>query len=129
MMSKEEFSRLTEIAERKKKLMTEGELYRSRITASRQMIRHSLDVQSLSKIALSHFAGIAYARLEDIVSLKGISVSLSTLIPVVLQGISFLSKRSFLKRGSLLIGGLLVFAYQVVKKRKEMHSNTDQDGR
>ena len=125
MMSKEEFSRLTEIAERKKKLVTEGELYRSRITASRQMIRHSLDVQSLSKIALSHLAGIAYARLENIVSLKG--VSLPTLIPVVLQGISFLSKRSFLKRGPLLIGGLLVFAYQVVKKRKEMHGNTSVD--
>ena len=107
------------LAQRKAQLVAQGAAYRSGISAAQHSVKADLSVDELAKSALSHVVSAVYAAFKSRTGIAG--ANLQTLLPLVIGGVSALSKRSLLKpvmRGALVLGAVATAVAFVVKKRK-----------
>ena len=93
-------------AERKQKLLQEGARYRADMLVSRDIVRANLNSKSLASIVLGRMTGIASSVFSNPINLK--SANLQTLLPLLLTGASWLSRRH--ARKPLLIGAAVIAA-------------------
>lgn len=107
------------LAQHKAQLVAQGAAYRSSIRAAQHAIRADLSVDALTRSAISHVASTAFAAFKSRTGIAGVNVQ--TLLPLVIGGVSALSKRSLLKpvlRVTLLLGAAAGALALVAKKRK-----------
>ena len=107
------------LAQHKAQLVAQGAAYRSSVKAAQHAIKADLTVGELTRSALSHVASAAYAALKSRTGIAGINVQ--TLLPLVIGGVSALSKRSLLKpalRVALLLGAVATVVAVVAKNKK-----------
>jgi hypothetical protein len=108
--------------DRKKQLIAQGAVYRAEVLLARQATEASLRPDSLARGILQQAAvmAIAMIRNRNVAGLPG--MNLQTLLPIVMGGISALSKRkSLLKtivRGAAIAGTAAGVAAIVSKKKK-----------
>jgi hypothetical protein len=109
------------VADRKKMLIAQGAVFRAEIMASKEIAHASLHPDSLAKGAINH---IMLAALGAFKSRSGPSIagiSLQTVMPLLLSGMSMLSKNSRLKpmmRAALAVGAAGIAAALVWKRKK-----------
>ena len=118
-MTRESDSTANSLEERKKHLIAEGALYRSRFHYSKDVVAANLHAESLAKAAVNHLMATAYTAFAGSGGLKGLN--LQSILPLLISGVSILSKRSLIKplfRGVLVIATLGVTAKLLLKKRK-----------
>jgi hypothetical protein len=87
-------------AERKQQLLQEGAAFRADMVRSRDIVRANLNSRSLATILLGRMTGIASSVFGDPGRFR--ARSLPAMLPLLLTGASWLSKRC--TRKSLLIG-------------------------
>lgn len=107
------------LAQRKAQLVAQGAAYRAGIRVAQHSLKTDLSVDELAKSALSHVASAAYAAFKSRTGIAG--ANLQTLLPLLIGGVSALSKRSLLKpvmRIALLLGAAAAAVAVVAKKRK-----------
>ncbi|WP_188396230.1 hypothetical protein [Oxalicibacterium flavum] len=113
------------LAQQKERLRQQCRAYRSGIGQSRQVVRSQLGREALAKTALglvSARAQSAFANVSDLVHVGNLSgIKLQKLLPVVLSGISLLSRRSVLKpvvRGLTVVSAVGAGLYFFARKKK-----------
>lgn len=123
--------------ERKRKVLAQGALYRLGVMEAREVVRENLSAESLAKTALNrvfHAATSVFGggkSLQSLKSLKSLSsasgVNMQTVTPLLLTGVSLLSKRWL--RKPLMYGGILSavggLAYYLSRRRS---SGADEEG-
>jgi len=106
------------LVHRKAQLVTQGAAYRFEIRAAAKSVTDDLHLGQLVKSALGHMAVAAYAAFKS--RAEGGGAKLRALLPLVIGGVSALSRRSPLKpalRVALLLGaGAVVW---LVKNKRE----------
>ncbi|RZI44305.1 hypothetical protein EGT07_02450 [Herbaspirillum sp. HC18] len=108
--------------DRKKQLIAQGAVYRAEVLLAREAAEASLRPDSIARSVLQQAAilAIAVIRNRNIAGLPGLN--LQTLLPLVMTGVSALSRhRSLLKtilRGAALAGTAAGVAALVAKKKK-----------
>jgi hypothetical protein len=115
------------LAQHKAQLVAQGAAYRSSIRAAQHAIRADLSVNELTRSVLSHVASTAYAAFKSRTGIAG--VNLQTLLPLVIGGVSALSRRSLLKpvlRVALLLGAAAAALALVAKKKKANQKRRDE---
>ena len=113
-------------SQHKAQLVAQGAAYRSSIRAAQHAMRADLSVDALTRSVLSHVAATAYAAFKSRTGIGGIN--LQTLLPLVIGGVSALSKRSLWKpvlRGTLFLGAAAA-ALALVAKRKKANQRRDE---
>ncbi|KAF3996911.1 hypothetical protein [Glaciimonas immobilis] len=95
------------LAERKQHLLREGAKFRAEIVLCRGVVRSNMSGDSFTKGVLGRVAGTAFAMLTKKSSLFTVA-RLQTLAPLLMTGVSMLSKRRIPK--PLLLGGALIAA-------------------
>ena len=93
------------LVHRKAHLVAQGAAYRFEIKAAAKSVTDDLHLGQLIKSALGHVAVAAYAAFKS--RTEGSGAKLKTLLPLVIGGVSALSRRSLLKpalRVALLLG-------------------------
>lgn len=109
-------------AQRKKMLLVEGAIYRYEIMNARETVRSSLHATALAKSAIGHFTATASAAVENIFNLRNLQHGgLKTLLPLVMTGVSLLSKRGLVRpvlKVTLILGAAVAAAYVVVRKKR-----------
>ncbi|MGH8807189.1 MAG: hypothetical protein ACREX0_04845 [Noviherbaspirillum sp.] len=78
-------------ADRKKQLIAQGALHRAEIVLAQRTTQASLHPDSLARSALRHLAFTAWSAFRK-GNIGGLPVDLPTLLPLVMSGISALSK-------------------------------------
>jgi hypothetical protein len=117
--------------DRKKQLIAEGAVYRAEIMLSKQSAEASLRPDTLARSILHQVTGAAIAAFRggNIASLPGLN--LQTLLPIVMGGISALSKRrSLLKvvlRGAVVAGTAAGVVALVSRKKKSQPEQTVEE--
>jgi len=105
------------LEERKRKLLAEGALFRIGIMQARGTVRANLNAESLAKGALNRIVGAVSATFSGTLSGKG--GNLQSLSPLLIGGISLLSKRYL--RKPLLYGAVIsaggAFAYYLTRRK------------
>lgn len=105
--------------ERKRLLIAQGALYRIGIRESRAEMQAGLSVEAIAKSALGHVAMGALSALKGGAIFK--SGTLQLLLPLVISGISKLSKKTSLKsvgRGALIATAVALVTRLILRKRK-----------
>lgn len=93
------------LVHRKAQLVAQGAAYRFEIRAAARSVTDDLHLGQLIKSALGHVAVAAYATFKS--RTEGTGAKLKTLLPLVIGGVSALSRRSLLTpalRIALLLG-------------------------
>jgi len=117
--------------ERKRKVLAQGALYRMGVMEARTVVRENLSAESLAKGAMSRVAGLASSlvgggkAMQSLKSLKaltsGAGINLQSVTPLLLTGVSILSRRWL--RKPLLYGGVITavggLAYYLTRRRAE----------
>ncbi|PUA17945.1 hypothetical protein [Glaciimonas sp. PCH181] len=93
------------LAERKRYLLEEGAIFRAEIIACRGIVRSRMTGGSLSKNLFGRFANIAYSIASKQSGLFS-AARLKSLAPILVTGVSLLSKRYI--RKSLIVGSVLI---------------------
>lgn len=104
-------------ADRKEILVAQGAAYRDGIRHSRNNVRDKLHVEALAKGAINHIIMGAYTAFKTGAALKGGNMKMA--LPLVLAGISALSKKSLLKpiAGGAAVLGIVGVIVRLVMKR------------
>jgi hypothetical protein len=111
----------TTLLERKKSILAEGAIYRLGIMDAKQLISANLEANALAKSAMHQIGSAAYAAFRNGALLTGIKPQ--SILPLIITGVSALSRRSLLKpllRGAVVLGTLAAVAVFAVK-RKNAH--------
>ena len=116
-------------ADRKKQLITQGAIYRAEVILARQATAASLRPDSLGKAALHQVALAAFAILKRR-NFSGVpGLNLQTVLPIVMGGISALSKRKPLiktaVRGAAVAGLAAGVVALLARRKKKNASDTD----
>lgn len=115
-------------ADRKKQLIAQGAIYRAEVILAKQAAEASLRPDSLGKAALQQIALTAFSlfRNRKFGGMPGLD--LQTVLPIVMGGISALSKKKSLvktaARGALF-AGLAAGAVALLAKRKKTQEASD----
>jgi hypothetical protein len=89
-------TRMMNRADRKKQLITQGAVYRAEVILAKQATEASLRPDSLGRAALHQVAQTAFSILKNR-NFNGLpGLNLQTVLPIVMGGISALSKRKSL---------------------------------
>jgi hypothetical protein len=83
------------LADRKAKLLLDGEAYRLGIVHAKASVGHDFGVESLIYSAVEHAVGFAGARLEAVLAPTG--GGLQALMPLAVLAFSWLSRKKILK--------------------------------
>lgn len=112
-------------AERKQRLLAQCKAYRIAIGEARDVVHANLGADALAKTAIglvSVRAQSAFASVSDMFDLKSLTgEKLRRLLPLVVSGVSLLTKRSVLRpllRGALVVGSAGTALYFLSKKKK-----------
>ncbi|ABR91325.1 Hypothetical protein mma_3572 [Janthinobacterium sp. Marseille] len=115
-------------AQRKQRLLEQCKAYRVAIGEARDVVRENLGADAIAKTAIglvSVRAQSAFASVSDLFDLKSLTgEKLRRLLPLVVSGVSLLSKRSVLRpilRGALVVGSAGTALYFLSKKKKAKH--------
>lgn len=117
--------------DRKKQLIAEGAVYRAEILLSKQSAEASLRPDTLARSVLHQAAAAAITafRGRNIAGLPG--VNLQTLLPLVMGGISALSKRKTLLktvlRGAVVAGTAAGVAALISRKKKSQPEQANEN--
>lgn len=103
------------LAQRKAQLVAQGAVYRSEIRGAERAIAADLNLGKLARSVLGHAALMLYAAFKRRTETAG--ATLQTLLPLVVGGVSALSRRSLLKPALPL--ALLMGTVALLAKRKE----------
>ena len=117
------------LARHKAQLVAQGAAYRSSIKTAQHAIRADLSVDALTRSALSHVASTAFAAFKSRTGIAGVNVQ--TLLPLLIGGVSALSKRSLLKpvlRVTLFLG-VAAGALALVAKKKKANQRREESDR
>lgn len=121
-MANDRLSETSPIALRKKQLVVQGALYRADLSLATKAIRTNLNTESLATNLITEIAIAAFSALK---SRTGLNVAnLQTAIPLVLSGISLLTKKSLIKpilRGVAIaasVAGIAAFVLKVRARRR-----------
>jgi hypothetical protein len=95
------------LAERKLRLLQEGAAFRAELIRCRDVVRSNMNGGSLTKSLFGRVVGMAYTMVAKHPGLFNRS-RLQTLAPLLVTGVSLLSKRSL--RKSLVVGSILIAA-------------------
>jgi len=106
------FDRDRSLAERKLRLLREGAVFRAQMISCRDVVRSSMNRESLVKNLFGRVAGVAYAMVAKQPGLFKAS-NLKSLAPLLVTGVSLLSKRTV--RKSLIVGSVLIAAIGAAK--------------
>jgi drug/metabolite transporter (DMT)-like permease len=101
------FDRNRSLAERKRRLLLEGAAFRAEMIRYRDVVRSNMNGESLTKNLLGRVAGKAFSMVAKHPGLFNAS-RLQSLAPLLVTGVSLLSKRSL--RKSLVLGSILIAA-------------------
>jgi hypothetical protein len=126
MANHAQHQRAAALSQHKAQLVTQGAAYRSRIKNAQHAIGPDLSVDALTRSAINHVASTAFAAFKSRTGIAGVSVQ--TLLPLVIGGVSALSKRSLLKpvlRVTLLLGAA-GGALALLAKKRRAHQRRDQ---
>ncbi len=99
------------LAQRKAQLVAQGAVYRSEIRGAERSVAADLNLGKLVRSVLGHAALMLYAAFKRRTETAG--ATLQTLLPLVVGGVSALSRRSLLKpalRLALLMGTVALLA-------------------
>jgi len=107
MTHQSNFDRDRSLAERKLRLLQEGAAFRAQMVSCRDVVRSSMNRESLIKNMFGRVAGIAYSMVAKQPAAFNVS-RLRSLAPLLVTGVSLLSKRPI--RKSLIIGSVLIAA-------------------
>jgi hypothetical protein len=123
MMNEARRNTLLPVADRKKMLIAQGAVFRAEIMNAKEITHASLRPDSLAKGALNHIALAALAAIKGRSGPSIAGINLQSILPLLLSGISLLSKNSSLKpamRGMLAVGaaGAGIAAALVWKRKK-----------
>ncbi len=109
-------------ADRKKQLIAQGAVYRAEVILAKQAMQVSLQPDSLAKSALHQIALAAFSLLKNRGAAALPGVNLQTVVPLVMAGVSALSKRKDLVkpvlRGALVAGAVAGVVAFIAKKKK-----------
>ena len=105
------------LAQRKAQLVAQGAVYRSEIRGAERSVAADLNLGKLVRSVLGHAALMLYAAFKRRTETAGATLqtlqTLQTLLPLVVGGVSALSRRSLLKpalRLALLMGTVALLA-------------------
>jgi hypothetical protein len=108
-------------ADRKKQLIAQGALHRAEIVLAQQTTQDSLHPDSLARNALRHLAFFALSTFRKR-NVSGFPVDIPTLLPLVMGGISALSKATPLVKkiayGTAIASAAAGMAVMFSKKKK-----------
>lgn len=107
MNSETQADRKRSLAQRKLQLLREGGAYRAEILRCRDGVRSNISGSPLSKGMLGRIVGTAYTMMTKQSGLFSLS-RLQSLAPILVTGVSILSKRPI--RKSLFLGGIVIAA-------------------
>lgn len=114
------------LAEQKEKLLLQCRAYRSAVGRSRKVVRSHLGADEIARTAIglvSARAQTALANVSDFLDLKNMSgAKLQRLLPLLVSGVSLLSRRSLLKpvlRGAAVIGTAAAAVYFLSRKKSK----------
>ncbi|HJV86441.1 MAG TPA: hypothetical protein VJ698_13285 [Noviherbaspirillum sp.] len=114
-------------ADRKKQLIAQGAVHRAEFLFATQVTKESLRPESLAR-GVMHQVVLTAASMVSRRNLSGLpGVNLQTVLPLVMTGISALSRRKGLRRYVLLAGLAAGAAALYTRKKKEGHAATEQD--
>lgn len=117
-------------AEQKERLIMQCRAYRIAVRNARSSVRANLNPQSIAKTAVgmvSTRAQSALANFSDLLDFRNISgAKLQRLLPLVVSGVSLLSRRSLWKpvlRGAAVVGaaGASLYFFSRRKSKKQLH--------
>ncbi|HCE08825.1 MAG TPA: hypothetical protein DIT28_07675 [Oxalobacteraceae bacterium] len=114
------------LAQQKAQLVAQGAAYRSSVRAAQLAIKADLSVDALTRSALGHVVSAAYAAFRSRTGIAG--ANLQTLLPLVIGGVSALSKRSLLRpvlRVALLLGAAATVVAVVAKRKTTKQGRHD----
>lgn len=109
------------IEERKKKLIAQGAAFRAQVILAKNNAHASLHPDRFVKGALNHITGMAMAAFKNGSAAHAVGMNLPEILPLVVTGISALSKRSLLKpvlRGAVIAGTVAAIAMLVLNRKK-----------
>lgn len=119
IMAQTDWKQDVPLEERKRKLLAEGALFRIGIMQARGTVRANLNAESLAKGAFNRIVGAVSSTFSGALSGKGGGPSLQSLSPLLIGGISLLSKRYL--RKPLLYGAVIsaggAFAYYLTRRK------------
>jgi hypothetical protein len=107
--------------ERKKELIAQGAAFRTQLIDAKNGVHAGLRPDTLSKGAMNHIAMAVIDAFKNGSAARIAGANLSTVLPLVVTGISALSKSSLLKpvmRGVVIAGAAAAVAMLVLKKKK-----------
>lgn len=117
---------LISIEERKKSLIAQGAAFRAQVIHAKHGAHAGLRPDALAKGAIDHIAAAAIAAFKNGSAARIAGVNLPTVLPLLVTGISALSKRSLLKpvmRAVAIAGVAGAVAMLVLKKKKRVRAN------
>lgn len=95
--------------DRKKTLIEEGALYRSRLTESTRVVKTNLTPSVIAHHAVEHVTSVAHGAFNNIFSVEGLKHGgWQKLMPLALTGISAIVRRRALVKP--VLGGTLIVA-------------------
>lgn len=95
--ARNERNRQPTVQQRKSMLIAQGALYRLGVSEAKNAVRSNLQMDALAKGAIDHLVANASGMFGNLLSLKSFrNGNVQTLLPLLITGISFLSKRRFL---------------------------------
>lgn len=111
-------------ADRKRQLIAEGRVWRTEVLHSKEIVREGLRPDSMARRVLSQVAVAGLAALRAKGGIGGLpGISLGTILPLVVSGVSALSKRKALirpaLRGAAIAGAAAAVAAFLFRRRKK----------
>jgi hypothetical protein len=109
------------LAGRKKELIAQGAAFRAGIINSTKGVHASLRPELLGKSVVSHLLAVAFAAFKKGGAPDIAGLNLQALMPLVVAGVSALSKKPLLKpvmRGALILGVTGAVAALMVKRAR-----------
>jgi hypothetical protein len=128
MANEAELKSAISISRRKEDLLAQGALLRSGLSSAQNVVRVRLRPESLVQSAISHVAMALYAAFKSRTSLAG--VGLPTLLPLLIGGVSALSKKALLKpalRVGLVLATVGAIIGMMAKRKKTADIKRDKE--
>jgi hypothetical protein len=120
-----------DIAQRKRKLLAEGAVYRAGLAASMQDVRHNLSADSLARRAAGFVATTALGMVKKRAGIGiGGGIGMQSLLPLAIEAFSLFSKKPYLKkmlRTAAIVAAVAGAANMFMRKKKSPQQESEQE--